>query len=503
DGPVADSVAVSGVRSALCAPIFRGGRVVACFYVTGGDGAAVFGDDQRRLAAFVAALAGATLEHVAGRDAHFRALVRNSPELTVVTDADGRALYVTPSVAQMLGYTPAELVARRGLGLVHRDDRQRLVDAFGLSRFSPAIHPAIEVRARHLDGSWRWLEVTLSNLLADSSIGGLVFNIHDITDRKLAELALGRAAEQFRLSFDNAPIGMALTSIDPSSAGWLLRVNQALADMLGYTAQELEGRTIQQFTHPDDWAADEVALVRFQTDEATSFTTEKRYRHSDGHWIWVQLQTSMVAGGDGAHKYVISQMLDITERRAEDQRLTFAALHDPLTGLANRRLLRDRLSLALARAARSGRKVAVVYLDLDGFKAVNDSLGHEHGDLLLRQAAARLEELVRDSDTLARLGGDEFVLVADDLAGPAEARAIARRIKKSLSRPFDLPGGARVAISASVGIAMAGGDADPNTLLRHADAAMYQAKEGGRARYQLFGGDGGDDGDTAADETRS
>jgi diguanylate cyclase (GGDEF)-like protein/PAS domain S-box-containing protein len=407
----------------------------------------------------------------------------------LVSDPNGRTLYVSPSVTRILGYATSEFPQLDG-HLVHPDDRERVLNAFRLARFSPATRPTAELRARHRDGSWRWLEMAISNLLADPAIQGLVFNIRDITDRKSAEAALGQASEQFRLSFENAPIGMCLTSIDPATEGWLLRVNQAMADMLGYTRQELEGRTIGQITHPDDQAADQAAMARFQSNQATTFGTEKRYRHADGHWIWVLLQTNMVAGDDGPQKYVISQMLDITERRAADERLRFLALHDPLTGLANRRLLLDRLSLALARATRSGRMVAVLYLDLDRFKDINDSLGHDHGDQLLLQAAARLEEVVRETDTLARLGGDEFVLVADDLEDPAEAVAVARRIQESFDRPFDL-GGLPVAAGASVGIAMATGDTDPKTLLRHADAAMYQAKKRGRACYHLYG-DGDD-----------
>jgi diguanylate cyclase (GGDEF)-like protein len=193
----------------------------------------------------------------------------------------------------------------------------------------------------------------------------------------------------------------------------------------------------------------------------------------------------MVAG-DGPQQYLINQMLDITQRRASVEQLTFLALHDPLTGLANRRLLLDRLTVALARATRSGRMVAVLYLDLDRFKGINDAFGHDQGDQLLQAAASRLNELVRDSDTLARLGGDEFVLVADDLAGAPEAVVIAERIQTALKEPFDLPGGVRVSVGASVGISVAGGDADPSTLLRHADAAMYQAKEQGRACHRLF-----------------
>ena len=487
-GQGADRVARSGGRSALCAPISRGGKVTAGFYAVHRDVAGVFGDEDRRLAAFMAAVAGATLEHVAGSEARFRALVRNSHDLTIVADADGRAKYVSPSVTRMLGYAPSEFSGFDG-HLVHPDDQQRVIDAFRLSRFSPATHPTVEFRIQHRDGSWRWLDMTATNLLADRAIRGLVFNIRDVTDRKEAEVALAQASEQFRLSFENAPIGMAVSSIGPDSAGCLLKVNQALADLLGYTRGELEGRTMGQLSHPDDQEADAVALARFQAHQVSTYTSEKRYRHADGHWIWVQLQASLVAGDDDANNYVISQMLDITERRAAEEKLTFLALHDPLTGLANRRLLLDRWAVALARAARSGRSVAVLYLDLDRFKDVNDTIGHDQGDQLLLQASRRLCELVRESDTLARMGGDEFVLVADDLSGAVEALAIARRVGDSLNQPFQLPGGISVSITASVGVALSHGSTDPKTLLRHADVAMYQAKEQGRASHQLYRGD--------------
>jgi diguanylate cyclase (GGDEF)-like protein/PAS domain S-box-containing protein len=320
----------------------------------------------------------------------------------------------------------------------------------------------------------------MSNLLADKAVRGIVLNIRDITDRKQVELALAQATEQFRSSFENAPIGMALTSIDLEAPGRWLRVNQALADMLGYSRTELEGTKFERFTDPATRTADVEALSQLRRGETTSFTTVKRYRHADGHWIWVHLQTSTVAGNDGPRDYVISQMLDITERRAAEERLTFLALHDPLTGLANRRLLFDRLSVALARAERSGRLVAVLYVDLDDFKGVNDAWGHDVGDQLLLHVARRLRELTRDADTLARLGGDEFVLVAEDLAEMSQAQRIAARIADSLRQPYDLPGAGVVAMSASVGVGLAEPGADADAVVRRADAAMYEAKERGQ-----------------------
>lgn len=408
--------------------------------------------------------------------ARFRALVRNAHDLTVVADPAGRLLYLSPSVTPMLGYPSANLSALASLRLVRPLDRRRIMAAFRLVRFSPAARPTIEVQVRHRNGSWRWLEMRLSNLLADPSIRGVVLNIRDITDRKQAELALMEATEQFRLSFENAPIGMAMTSIEPGTPLQWLRVNQALADMLGSSRQELASHTVAELTHPDDIAADDEAVARYQRGEATSFATVKRYRHADGHWIWVQLQTNLVTSGS-AQRYVISQMLDITERRAAEARLTFLALHDPLTGLANRRLLFDRLSIALTRADRSGHVVAVFYIDLDGFKRINDTYGHDRGDDALLQVASRLRAHVRDSDTLARLGGDEFVLVADDLAEPDDAAGIAVRIGDSLRPPLWFDGIGHVVVSASVGMAVAPRGGDATEVLARADAAMYAAKQ--------------------------
>jgi diguanylate cyclase (GGDEF)-like protein/PAS domain S-box-containing protein len=473
-----------GRGSALCAPIVRSGRVVACCYAVFDEPAAAADPERQRLATLLAALAGATLEHVAGSEAHFRALVRNSHDLTIVTDPTGRALYVSPSITRILGYAPGDFTQLDGR-LVHADDAAAVVDAFRLCRFSPATRPNVELRVRHRDGSWRWLELRLTNLLADDSIRGIVFNFRDATDRKAAELALAAATEQLRLSFENAPIGMALTGLEGDRAGVLMRVNQALADMLGRSRQELQGANIGGLSHPDDRAADEAAQQRFQQGLATSYSADKRYRHYDGRWIWVHLQANLVAAEVASERYVINQLLDVTEQREAEEHLTFLALHDPLTGLANRRLLLDRLTMAMARATRTGRRVGVLYLDLDGFKAVNDSWGHEQGDLLLRQAATRLLGLVRESDTLARLGGDEFVLVADDLGGASDAVGIAARILDTFDQPFELGGQVRVTLSTSVGVSLAAAGDNPKTVLHQADVAMYQAKQQGRRCFRV------------------
>jgi diguanylate cyclase (GGDEF)-like protein len=176
----------------------------------------------------------------------------------------------------------------------------------------------------------------------------------------------------------------------------------------------------------------------------------------------------------------------VTEQRALQEQLAHQALHDPLTGLANRRLFFDRLDLARARARRSGGVLGVLFMDLDGFKAINDSLGHEAGDEVLVTVAGRLRAAMRAADTLARLGGDEFAVLCEDLTGRDDLIRIAERLTKAVGEPFQVEG-TPVSVGMSIGIAVAAQpSASPDELLRQADAAMYRAKSAGKRRWQLF-----------------
>jgi diguanylate cyclase (GGDEF)-like protein len=199
---------------------------------------------------------------------------------------------------------------------------------------------------------------------------------------------------------------------------------------------------------------------------------------------FVARATRFLAGGDGAEGAVVAHE-DITERRLAEEAAAHLALHDPLTGLPNRRLLRDRLEHALARAAREGLDVAVLYLDLEGFKAVNDEFGHEAGDRLLVAFAGRLRGCLRGSDTAARLGGDEFVLVLEGVRGGGDVLALAERIARALEEPFSV-GGTEAALTASMGVALSTHPHErPEELVRLADLAMYRAKREGKGRVSL------------------
>ncbi len=253
-------------------------------------------------------------------------------------------------------------------------------------------------------------------------------------------------------------------------------LNPAWEQLLGWSREELEGAPITEFMHPDDATQTLALLHAAESRDAQLESFTNRYRHRDGSWRWLLWS----ARRDGDTWY--AAVKDVTDRLWLERQ----ALHDPLTRLPNRLLLMDRACQALARLHRSSGAVAMLFIDLDKFKAVNDNLGHDVGDRLLVLVSERLAELMRDSDTVARLGGDEFVILAEDIEGEGEALALGARVLDALETPFPL-GTAEVAMLASVGVSVSHTpDADPETMLREADVAMYRAKAAGGRRLELF-----------------
>ena len=487
DADATDSLVLAGVRSLLCAPIQCEGKTVACFYATHKEVGGLFGETESQLATFVAALAGATLDHISGNAERFRALVEHSSDATVLADATGVMRYVSPAIESLLGRAPDELVGRRGLSFIHSDDVARLTQVFMPVAQRPGARGSTECRIRHADGTWRNVEIAYTNRLDDKTVEAIVVNMHDVTDRRQAEQRLAQAAQQFRLAFENAPVGVALVGQRSENLGRYLRVNEAMARMLGYSQEELESKTVKDLTHPDDFRADLEARRRVERRETDVYQIEKRYAHADGKWVWVNLHAAVIRDEFGEPDYAIAQMVDVTEKRHAEDTLRHQAFTDPLTRLDNRWLFLERLPASLARARRRGTHLAVFYLDLDNFKVINDSLGHGAGDRVLQEVAARLRSVTRGEDILARLGGDEFVLVVDDLEETGEVRGIAARIEEVLQQPIQVNPDVNVRVTTSIGITIAELDDDGPSLLRDADTALYRAKDKGRARWEVFG----------------
>jgi len=343
----------------------------------------------------------------------------------------------------------------------------------------------VETRYARPDGRLLWVRLSISPVRFDGERPSFfVDQIDDITETRMAQDRLAESKAVFAAAFDNAPIGMALTSLDANLPGRFLQVNRSLCQMLGYSEEELRGLSFPDITHPDDVEADLAALERLRAGVGGLYETEKRYRHRDGRWVWVHLRAALVRAADNEPAQVVSQMVDITDQRRAAQQLSDLAFHDSLTGLANRRLFMDRLSQVLQSAGPADTAVGVLFLDMDRFKRINDSMGHECGDDVLVEMAARLRRAMRPGNSVARFGGDEFVVLLEGITEPAGALAVADRLRESVRQPC-LDG--RVVVTASVGVGLGHPGATAEGLIADADTAMYHAKQHGADRCMVFG----------------
>lgn len=413
----------------------------------------------------------------------FRSLVRHVPDVVAVLGPDGALRYASPSLKRVLGYDPEALVDGVHLGLLHPDDVERATEAFAGVLKGPGVSLPVEVRVLHADGSWRYLEAVGNGMLDDPPV--VVVVLRDVTGRRRGEEALGelqRSEKSLATAQRIAHVGNWEYSIDKDEAYW----SDEMYRIFGLAPREFVPtyKTFLRFVHPDD-----KALVRKTVREVLytgkGLSLDYRVLRPDGEVRSVHAQYEVLHDAAGRPSRLDGTVHDITDRKALEERLEHQAFHDSLTGLPNRALFMDRLGQALARAERREKPAAVLFLDLDDFKLVNDSLGHEVGDRLLVEVAGRLLSCVRPADTVARLGGDEFTVLLEEAGGVSEASQVAQRISEALREPFEL-GEHRLTISASIGIVPGAFREEPGELLRRADLALYGAKHKGKARYEVF-----------------
>lgn len=410
----------------------------------------------------------------------FRSVLENSPDIIVAIDAAGTITYVSPASERILGRCADDLIGSGVLEFVHPDDVAAAATGLEYSRSSPGHHSSIPLRLLHVDGRWVAVETMSNNLLADPIVHSVILNVRDVSERRHMERELALAQQQLIDSFDQAAVGMALIDLD----GHYTRVNRAMCEMLGYEEHEMLGQSYDMVTWPDSDETPRDRLHEAQSRGLDMYHVEKRYRHREGHLVWASVGVTIVRDESRNAKYFVSQAIDITARKELEYRLEYDAVHDPLTGLPTRTLLFDRLDNALAAARRNHLSVAVLFIDLDDFKAVNDSLGHVAGDEVLLAVARRLRESVREVDTAARFGGDEFVVICPEVDGIAGAVDIAERIRSNLATEMPAAG-TTVRIDASVGIAISDGGASGDALLGEADSASYGAKRRGGRGWEL------------------
>ncbi|MEE9253449.1 MAG: EAL domain-containing protein [Pseudomonadales bacterium] len=293
---------------------------------------------------------------------------------------------------------------------------------------------------------------------------------------------LERSEARFRGAFNNAPMGMLL--VDPS--GTIAQVNPLCCEILGYAEDELVGREIELLAMPNERSEVRAMMSKLLEHPGDELRSEWCMLRHDGSEIWTTRHAALQSSEAGEPLHFIIQIADITEMKRDQQQMERLAFYDSLTDLANRRLFNDRLQQTLNRTRRSGRNMALLYLDLDRFKRVNDTLGHEAGDELLKVVAGRLKECVRQEDTVARPGGDEFTILLNEVRDARAAGRVAENILNTVREPVMISAH-KLIVSTSIGITLAPEDSsDPATLTKNADLAMYRAKERGRNNYQFF-----------------
>ncbi len=462
----------------------------------------------------------------------FRALVEHSIDAIVVVERDGRVRYASPSASVMTGYPAGSMIGTDLFELLHPDDAEEVAEAIAQCSPEPGLRRPFTFRARHADGRWLTIEAAALDLSSDPNVEGVVLSGRDVTVQHEAAAAVRASEARVRdqasileMIATSVPVSETLAEICRMVEGQftgirctVLLVN-ADGTMLRHAAapsfpatfvRALDGLPIAEGSAVCGTAASRGETVMVD-DLATDPNSARYAALAREHALRGCWSTPIRASSDGrvlgtfaiyladarvptaAEEAVVDSVLQLAaiavERNAFEDRLAHQAHHDPLTGLPNRNLFAELLEHALRRAQRSGSAVAVLFLDLDRFKIVNDSLGHEAGDALLAALARRLSAVLRPGDVVARFGGDEFTVLCEDLvqtAADRQAIGVGERLLDALREPFVIDDEEQF-VSASIGISIGlTGLERPESLLRDADAAMYRAKERGKGRCEVF-----------------
>ncbi|MCU1504963.1 MAG: hypothetical protein JWM12_4317, partial [Ilumatobacteraceae bacterium] len=418
-----------------------------------------------------------TVREVNGARADTRRFLDALPDAVVVLARDGRIREVNDLALRLTSRTSEELIGSYFTSMMPREQWSHLAALWSrLQEGGPRFAEPPVFETFLPNGERILLEATTDLPIVDSD--RVLIVLREVTEQVRRAEGLEAARERFRMAFYGAPTGMALANAETAV---LLEVNAAFARLLGYEPATLIGTCVDDITHPDD--RDVMPLVvREEHGLSEAFRMDKRYVHADGHPIWARTWVSLI--DEGGTSLAIAHIEDISEQRLSKERLEWAATHDELTRLPNRFHFLEQLARSLD-SLQAG-SVAVLFIDIDHFKVINDSLGHSVGDQLLRGISERLHSVVRERDVLSRYGGDEFIVMLTDVGSNMDPREVAARIRKEIAKPM-LVDGAELFVTASIGITVAERDGCTTTeLLRDADAAMYRAKARGRDRVELF-----------------
>ncbi len=434
-------------------------------------------------------------EDITGRREQELELRTQQAELAAVNDAsplglfrtgpDGACTYVNRTYEEMSGYTREQALGDGWAKAIHPEDRLKVFQAWSKSSRTNQPYQGV-YRFRHPNGRIVWASMKTAPILVDGRNQGYVGSVDDITARREAEQALSKSEQRLRTITDTLPALVAYVDADER-----YRFNNiAYERAFGVSRDAIRDKTVRELLGEDEYRIIEPYILRVLQGETVTFEKEEQaggaYHCAESTYIPQFAEDSREVVGF----HVMIQ--DITAKKAEERRLVHLTQIDSLTGLMNRAGFEQKLSDAMAHAKTNKTLMAIMYLDVDHFKRINDTMGHLAGDMLLKAFAGRLSRTLRSIDTVARLGGDEFTVIMEDVATPQDAVTVAAKIVQSMQAPFSLEG-VSVSASASIGLAFYNGDhTDPKTLIKRADEMLYQAKAEGRNTYCVAPfGDGG------------
>jgi diguanylate cyclase (GGDEF)-like protein/PAS domain S-box-containing protein len=422
------------------------------------------------------------------KDRFTRAFQMSPNAIIISVLATGEFVEVNDAFLAMTGFTRAETLGKTAFSLNFWDvERDRDLVVAALTR-GDSVHER-ELRFRKKDGTV--MDCLFSSQLLELEQGRCILStIQDISARKAADAELARNRDV--LARERQRLAYILEGTNAGTCEWdiaknRMTINDRWARIAGLSPELLDGLTIERWfelVHPDDRDAVRSALDRHLRGDDPAFDCEFRLFREDGQAVWVLDRGKIVSrGAKGEPVLMCGTRQEITDRKRDEETILHMATHDPLTNLPTLRLARDRLEMAAAIAKRQKRPMATLFVDIDGFKAINDTWGHDAGDRVLKEIAARLASSVRESDTAARIGGDEFLVVLSNLASRDDAALVARKMLDAFARPIGIAEG-DVAVGLSVGIAVYPDDgAGPDELIKAADGAMYRVKRAGKNNY--------------------